>query len=64
MSSSSWGHDYPCCSDKCGVEFATSRKRIERDLQSARDRQRSVNREVAALREELRNYAAKTGAEQ
>ena len=29
MSSSAWGHDYKCCSDRCGIRL---KKRIENDM--------------------------------
>jgi hypothetical protein len=29
MGSTAWGHDYMCCSEKCGMEFFGSRRYAE-----------------------------------
>lgn len=33
MGSTKWGHNYSCCSDKCGFEFLNNPKRKELDRQ-------------------------------
>lgn len=45
MTSSSWGHDFACCSNECGVQFA---KKIEGKADSKKGRS-----ELRALWEKL-----------
>lgn len=35
MSSTEWGHNWSCCSDKCGHAFRDSPQRARRELESA-----------------------------
>ena len=48
MGSTSWGHDYMCCSDACGIAFKTNPKRLEMDREK-------IKSKIAALQYELRN---------
>ena len=32
MGSTAWGHSYSCCSDACGIAFATSPKRYQMEI--------------------------------
>jgi len=32
MGATKWGHDYLCCSDKCGYEFLNSEKRKKLEI--------------------------------
>lgn len=38
MGSNTWGHEFHCCSDECGLAFASNLKRyeVERDRAKAR----------------------------
>lgn len=44
--SSRWGHDYACCSDACGVAFASSSKRAQLELNKAYDAQADAEARV------------------
>lgn len=48
MGSTSWGHDYMCCSDACGIAFKTNPKRLEMDREK-------IKFQIAALQYKLRN---------
>jgi predicted nucleic acid-binding Zn ribbon protein len=49
MGSTSWGHDYMCCSDECGRKYANSRERYQRDLQLFQQQLHSVQGSIAVL---------------
>jgi Zn ribbon nucleic-acid-binding protein len=53
MGSTMWGHNYSCCSDKCGHAYLTNPKRIERDKAAARERINELRRHAYALEREL-----------
>ena len=53
MGSSSWGHDYYCCSDKCGAAFASTKKRFHLDLQEAEADLRHAKAKVESIRRDL-----------
>lgn len=46
MGSTKWGHDYRCCSDKCGFEFLNSPKHKELERQK-------IEMEIALLSSRL-----------
>lgn len=46
MGSTEWGHDYTCCSEKCGREFLNSKKHKSME----KDR---VNRQIESLKYQL-----------
>lgn len=48
MGSTSWGHDYMCCSDGCGVAFKTNPKRLEMD-------RAEIKSQIEALEYKLKN---------
>lgn len=48
MGSTSWGHDYMCCSDACGIEFKTNPKRLEMDKSK-------IKNQIKALEYQLKN---------
>lgn len=56
MSSTAWGHGYSCCSDACGFAFAKSKKRIQKDLDAAKERAACANDEVKLLEWHLRCF--------
>lgn len=49
MGCSDWGHNYSCCSDKCGREFLNSEKHraMERDR---------LKQQIAALEHQLKRW--------
>jgi hypothetical protein len=49
MTSTAWGHGYPCCSDRCGTAFAISKKRFQMDLERAKEYAARANSEVKRL---------------
>ncbi len=46
MGSTVWGHNYSCCSDKCGLEYRTSPKRYQIELAWARARVKAEQERV------------------
>jgi len=48
MGSTSWGHDYMCCSEACGVAFKSNPKRLEMDREK-------IKIEIRNLQYKLRN---------
>ena len=60
MTSTSWGHSYSCCSDKCGFGLKSNRRFTElqlRDLKiqlfMARETVASCQREIETLEKQL-----------
>lgn len=53
MSSSSWGHNYACCSDKCGFEFAKKPARYECELTHVEFQIARLKDEAKRLRSEI-----------
>lgn len=49
MGSTSWGHPYMCCSEKCGLEYANSPKRWRREIEQ-------VDSEIKGLRDQRREF--------
>lgn len=49
MSCTSWGHNYPCCSDKCGREFLNSDKYIDKQLQEIQNDISNLKRRMKLL---------------
>ena len=48
MSAPVWGHNYPCCSDKCGYEFLNSPKHKAME-------KRRIKQQINALKYSLRD---------
>ena len=48
MGSTSWGHDYMCCSDACGTAFKTNPKRLKMD-------RAKIKSQIKALEYQLKN---------
>lgn len=46
MGSTTWGHDYMCCSETCGVAFATSPVRREME-------RKSIQLRISILKDQL-----------
>lgn len=55
VSSTSWGHGYACCSEQCGVAFATNPKRFEMELER-------IDGQIAGLQHERRELVKELGA--
>ena len=53
MSSTEWGHSYSCCSEKCGIAFATNPKRFELELEALDLKKQYTEREIANIKENL-----------
>ena len=52
MGSTAWGHDYLCCSDKCGFAFKDSPKRRKMDMAKLVEKRNSINRQIKNLGQE------------
>lgn len=51
MSSTAWGHNYSCCSEKCGREFLNSKK--HKAMEKSR-----VELQIEALKSQLKALSA------
>jgi hypothetical protein len=51
--STAWGHDFSCCSDKCGIEFRDSPKRWRIELRQVDDQIIALTRHRESLRNKL-----------
>ena len=52
MGSSSWGHDFSCCSNKCGIAFRDNPKRIEMEIQAEVFKINCAKQNIEILKEE------------
>lgn len=53
MSSSRWGHSFPCCSDKCGMAFKESSARYAAELQAVEYQISGLKQRASELRSKL-----------
>jgi len=49
MGSSEWGHNYTCCSDKCGREFLNSAKHKALERQRIKDEMEDLQHQLKVL---------------
>lgn len=50
MGSTSWGHDYMCCSEACGVAFKSNPKRLEMDREKIKSQIRNLQYRLRELK--------------
>lgn len=64
MGSSSWGHNYSCCSERCGLAFRDNPKRIDREIQAEQFNIERAKHNIKALKEERKKLIKKRSCAQ